>query len=488
LSEGRFVPGDAAGGFTVIAPCGAGAFGQVYLVRDAAGRIAALKVLSPDRRGGRELDGLLRFRRAEHPNLLHVGDLFTLPDGRVCYTMDAADNAAENVADYVPDTLARRLRERGAIPADELKRIMLELVSGLAALHRAHLLHRDIKPENILFVDGRATLADAGAVGEFDGTTLVGTPEYLPPEVCLQTRAFRATDDCYALGKVLYSALTGEPPRRFPSTPRSLDGEAVALFRVAERACTPPGVSAYTFRELLEHPERSAPRRNRRRIAFAAAVILSGMAVAAAVYPKTPKRVSPDPVRVEHPAAVKPAQTPSVPVSVPTPEPGPETPRRLRAESEAFVQKMKADEARLRAEQERIKSPTVRPVGQGRRDANDPTLAELMNKYRRTPEEERLVDRWLAEYVSFDRRIAAANSAGDKMLAAELAAERSAKFPWGIDDFCDDEIRTRKYLDTLTRSCTPAKREQLETVLRYRRDSLRKLLEKLPSSELAKWR
>ena len=336
MSESFFHSGEDIGGFTVLHPCGAGAFGQVYLVRDANGRTRALKVLSADKRGERELDGLLRFQRAAHPNLLHIDRLSSLPDGRVFYTMDAADNAV-SAPDYVPDTLARRLRERGALPPDELKRIMLELVSAVAELHRTHLLHRDIKPENILFVNGRATLADAGAVGEVGGTTFIGTPEYLPPEVCTQKRAFTAADDCYALGMVLYSALTGEAPRKFPSTPRTLDREAAALFKTAERACTPPGVSAYRFRELLEHPETSS-RRSRRSAFILAAVavclVLAGGAAALTLRKKTPPPpAAPDappqtatPVTaapVEPVEPVSPAPAPRTPVAVPKPKPEP---------------------------------------------------------------------------------------------------------------------------------------------------------------------
>ena len=114
MSDQYFQPGDKPGGFTVLHPCGEGAFGQVYLVRDGEGKTRALKVLSADRRGERELDGLLRFRKVAHPNLLRIDRLSSLPDGRIFYTMDAADNAVPE-PDYAPDTLARRMRERGTL-------------------------------------------------------------------------------------------------------------------------------------------------------------------------------------------------------------------------------------------------------------------------------------------------------------------------------------------------------------------------------------
>jgi serine/threonine protein kinase len=439
LNELLFHPGDAIDGFEVLFHCGAGAFGQVYLVRDGSGRQLALKVLSPDRRGERELAGLLRFQRVTHPNLLHIDKISTLPDGRIFYTMDAADNAG-GPPEYAPDTLARRMRKRGSLLPDELKRIMPELAEGLAALHRAHLTHRDIKPENILFLNGRATLADAGAVGEFDGTTLVGTPEYLPPEVCLGKRAFTAADDCRALGLVLYSALTGEAPRKFPSTPRTLASpEEVALFKAAQRACVPPGISAYLFRELLKHPDTAVPRRKWRRIAFAAAaVILLCMVLAAVVLYK------------KHP---------------PTPSPAPEKKPTMIAEPP--------------------QAPPAPATAAAKRP--EPTAAELVKKYQLSAEEQRLVDKWMAECVSFDRRINTAYLLRNKALVSKLTAEKKARLPYGIDDFCGDEMRTRKLLGMLTREYTPAKRHRLEAALQFRRDELKKLLDRLPPEELAKW-
>ena len=515
MIDQRCHPDDRIGNFTVLCQCGAGAFGQVYLVRDGEGKTRALKVLSADRRGERELDGLLRFRKVAHPNLLRIDRLSSLPDGRLFYTMDAADNAA-TAPDYAPDTLARRMRERGTLPPEELKRIMLELAAGLAELHRSHLLHRDIKPENILFVNGRATLADAGAVGEAGGTTFVGTPEYLHPDVCLQKRTFTATDDCYALGKVLYSALTGEAPGKFPSTPRTLAPEAAALFRTAVRACTPPGVSAYRFRELLEHPEKAASSRKRRRIAFAAAaVVLSFLALAAALFTSPAMRKKPAPP----PAAPEPRRSVETPAANSAVRRGEKTPppsggivireiRPTRRNGAELLSEMEDKDAELRARIKRVKSPKVTPVdekrqeqkGQGGhgergraasgtdRTGNSPTLEELLAKYERSAEEQRIVDRWLAEYVSWVRRISQAGLRGNKTEVAKLLAEMKSKLPYGITDFCRDEIGIKKLLAAVSQGRASIDGQRLELLLRHHRDELKKLLARLPADELAKWR
>ena len=447
MSDVEFVTGDTIGEYTVLQLCGAGAYGRVYLVRDASGRRFALKVLSHDRRGERELNGLLRFQRVSHPNLLHIDRLGTLSDGRIYYTMDAADNAADTEDAYEPDTLARRMRGGRVLPALELRRIMLELASGLAELHRAHLIHRDVKPDNILFVGGRAVLADAGAVDDAEGASLIGTPEYLPPEVRMGKRAPSAADDCHALGKVLYCALTGEPPRMFPGTPHTLiSSEAVALFRVAERACTPPGLSVYEFRRLLEHPESLRPRHLPRRLLFvgAALCLIAAAGFAALLLFRKPKR---PPVTPKTTVSHSQNANPSIPAAPPS-------------------------TANSTAEQ----------------PAEALTVEELMKKYERTAEEQRLVDRWMEEYFGWSRRINRAGVSGDKRRVAELTAAMKKKLPYGIADFCGEEMRMLKLLNLLSHDHSPDKLRRLEAALRYRRDALKKLLERLPPEELAKWR
>lgn len=502
MSDAEFAAGTVLGEYTTIQRCGTGAYGQVYLARDGAGRRCAVKVLSPDRRSERELNGLLRFRQVSHPALLRIHRLGALPDGRIFYSMDAADNAGASEDAYEPDTLARRMRVYGTLPPDELKRILLELASGLAELHRAHLIHRDIKPENILFIDGRAVLADAGTVDDAEGASLVGTPEYLPPEVRLGKRAPAAEDDCHALGKVLYSALTGEPPRMFPGTPHTLESpEAIALFRVAERACTPPGLSVYEFRRLLEHPETLRPRHRARRILFVGAAVAVCLAVAAVAVILTPTKRMPETATVDPTPATSEPRSPDGPVVIRRIRP-------VRLDSAAIVSEIKAKEAGMRTEIARANSPKVTPVDEKRRELEgqgknaergrsasgtertdgSPTLEELLVKYERSAGEQRIVDRWLAEYTVWLGRINRAGLNEDKTRVAELIAEMKNRLPYGITDFCRDEIGIKKLLAAVSRDRSRLDSRRLELLLQYRRDALKKLLASLPADELAKWR
>ena len=114
----------------------------------------------------------------------------------------------------------------------------LEVLDGLGHLHRSGIIHRDLKPANILRIDGKWKLADFGlATNDLTEVTTAGTIGYLAPNGPLGQSA-----DLYAIGKILYSMLTGQGVSKFPSIGDSL--EAVSdrerfgrILRVVNRAC-----------------------------------------------------------------------------------------------------------------------------------------------------------------------------------------------------------------------------------------------------------
>jgi len=277
----EFHAGDSIAGYTVSGVCGKGSYGEVYRVTDSLGTELALKLLPSGKAAEREIDALIRFRACRHPNLLTILHVGELPGGRICYTMDLAD-PQKDTPEYSPDTLSARMTRHSVAP-EEAEKILRELLAGLSELHRAHLLHRDIKPANILFIHGRAVLADIGLVTPDASASLIGTPDYLPPELLKSHRAMTAADDCYALGLVLYCMLTGEPPKRFPSVPKTLrDPSALRLLKIAEKACTPPGFpNAAAFLEGLERPVLSGKKRGAWKWFIGGAIILMLLAALA---------------------------------------------------------------------------------------------------------------------------------------------------------------------------------------------------------------
>ena len=104
-------------------------------------------------------------------------------------------------------------------PLEKLIHVFAGISSALSAVHAQGIVHRDLKPENVRVTeDGNAKLMDFGLAKSLEGSValtregaVVGTVLYMAPEQCRgQQLDYRA--DLYALGAVLFSALTGRPP------------------------------------------------------------------------------------------------------------------------------------------------------------------------------------------------------------------------------------------------------------------------------------
>jgi serine/threonine protein kinase len=234
------------GRYEILDEIARGGMGTVYRALDRElGREVALKVSSrPGTAGGPE-ERLLRearvLARLEHPGLVPVHDVGTLPDGRAFYAMKRVRGSRLDEHFVAEPSIPARLRT-------------FERICETVAFAHAHgVIHRDLKPENVmvgpfgevLVLDwGVARLrgdasapppsaGEAPAPGRTAHGTVLGTPGYMAPE---QARGeVEQTDertDVYALGAILYYLLTdaapppsgaAEPPRhRNPGVPRPL--------------------------------------------------------------------------------------------------------------------------------------------------------------------------------------------------------------------------------------------------------------------------
>ena len=243
--------GDTICNCTLLQKCGEGAYGEVWLAHDAIGANVALKIIkNGGRYSERELAGLKNYKDCNHPNLLKIRYVEITQDYIYC-TMDAADDLNHGNGEYQPDTLANRLRKYGRLDGKEITDMLDGLLSGLEELHKHGLVHRDIKPDNILWVNGRATLADVGLIAFEGAGSLVGTPGFLSPRV-LEGNPAEASDDFYALGKVIYCALTGLAVAEYPSLPADMTISVDAnLNKALRESCTVPINSTAEFRKLL---------------------------------------------------------------------------------------------------------------------------------------------------------------------------------------------------------------------------------------------
>lgn len=283
----KYDVGDRIGSYQLLYLCGEGAYGRVFLARNVLTQHqVALKLLPLSAKvTARELQGLKNYRECRHPNLLQIHHI-DQAEGVLYYTMDAADNLAGTGGGYEPDTLAARLAHRKSLPAGEVAKMAAELLEGLDCLHRRNLLHRDIKPDNILWVDGRATLADIGLTTDSRNASLVGTPGFMSGELLSGKRPANREDDLYALGKVIYCALTGCAVCDYPHYPQSVTiSEAAPLIRAYTAACRSPSTvkSSQEMKRLLTAPPEAAVK-CRRHVWLRAAGLLALPVVAAAVF------------------------------------------------------------------------------------------------------------------------------------------------------------------------------------------------------------
>ena len=173
--------GDQLCSCTLLQKCGEGGYGEVWLAETAIGDKVALKILK-EKFSGRELEGLRNYKNCNHPNLLKIRHV-EITEQLVCYTMDAADDLNCGNGEYEPDTLAKRLNRYGRLDGKEIMTMLESLLAGLEELHNHGLVHRDIKPDNILYVNGRATLSDAGLIAPAGKHTLVGSPGFISPRL-----------------------------------------------------------------------------------------------------------------------------------------------------------------------------------------------------------------------------------------------------------------------------------------------------------------
>jgi serine/threonine-protein kinase len=120
-------------------------------------------------------------------------------------------------------TLKDLVRNRGALPLGVGLSIAKQMCHGLGAAHAGGVVHRDIKPQNMLILPETAELkimdfgisrvssVDAEGSGLTTAGTVMGTPDYMPPEQA-QGRPADFRSDLYSLSVVLFEIFTGKLP------------------------------------------------------------------------------------------------------------------------------------------------------------------------------------------------------------------------------------------------------------------------------------
>jgi serine/threonine-protein kinase len=201
---------------------GSGGMGDVFLAEhQLLKRPCALKTINAamqanplaQQRFEREVQSAARL---SHPNIIAIYDYGHTGDGTFYYVME-----------YLPGlSLDDLVRQFGPLPPGRVVYLLRQACGGLAEAHAAGLVHRDLKPANVFvaILGGQCDVAkvlDFGLVKPADeaaddaltsDAVVSGTPQYMAPEQARGRRDLDARADQYALGGVLYYALTGRPP------------------------------------------------------------------------------------------------------------------------------------------------------------------------------------------------------------------------------------------------------------------------------------
>jgi len=218
--------GERIGNYQVVQRLGEGGMATVYLAtHPTLGRRVAVKVLNADLA---RLDQMVQrfFNEARaasaigHRGIVEVFDLGTLPSGAPYIVMEYLDG----------ESLAQRMIRTGRLSLDTAADIAGQAAGVMEAAHARGIVHRDLKPDNLFLVPdplwpGRelVKLLDFGiakltqrppdAADQRTRTgVILGTPRYMSPEQCRESRDVDHRTDVYSLGVVLYEMLAGAPP------------------------------------------------------------------------------------------------------------------------------------------------------------------------------------------------------------------------------------------------------------------------------------
>lgn len=209
--------------YTIEGEIGRGGMGVVYRARDERlQRRVAIKVLPPELAFQQDIrERFMReaqtAARLSHPHIVPIHAVGE-EHGLVYFVMGYVDG----------ESLGGRIKRRGQLPVEEVRRIMKETADALSAAHAQSVIHRDIKPDNILLegTRGRVMVTDFGiakALSATSGATLtglgvaIGTPSYMSPEQAAGERDIDGRSDLYSLGIVSYQMLTGQLPFTAPT-------------------------------------------------------------------------------------------------------------------------------------------------------------------------------------------------------------------------------------------------------------------------------
>lgn len=216
-----------AGKYALERLLGVGSMGEVYRATNlAAGRVVAVKLLRKEHASNEQV--VARFLReakaanmVAHRNVAQVLDVGQDADGVPFIVQEFLEG--RDLSDML-------LEFEFGMPVQLALNLFLPITQAMAAVHAAGLVHRDLKPENVMLahVDGLTVpkVLDFGVSKMEQGAgdvrltgvnTIMGSPNYMCPEQIQKPQTVDARADVWALGVMLYEALSAQLPFDSPN-------------------------------------------------------------------------------------------------------------------------------------------------------------------------------------------------------------------------------------------------------------------------------
>jgi protein kinase len=186
---------------------GNGAFGTVTRCRDKeTGEVVAIKKMKQRYSSFDEclqLKEVKSLRKIKHPNVVKLLQVFREND--YLYL----------VFELLGKSLLKTITDHGPYSEEAVKAIMLQILTGIAGIHRQGFFHRDLKPDNLLWRDGTLKIADFGLAREIRSrppfTEYCGTRWYRAPEIILRSEFYNSPVDIWSAGVMMAELFLGRP-------------------------------------------------------------------------------------------------------------------------------------------------------------------------------------------------------------------------------------------------------------------------------------